>query len=373
MKILRFIKREIVLVISFLLAMVSAFIVVPDSQYISYIDFRTLSILFSLMLVMSGLSDLGVFSRIGETLISRVKSYRGIVIVLTMLCFFFSMLITNDVALITFVPFTIIVFNLAGMKDKLIITIVLETVAANLGSMITPIGNPQNLYLYSLSGLGFGEFIILMLPYGVISLVLILAGGFVFSGRGYVETKKLSEYNLGRNDKLRILVYALIFICELLVVVRILDYRIGFVIAVVLTMAAGVKNFKNVDYSLLFTFIFLFIFIGNLKRIPAVSDLLMSITNGREVIVSALASQVISNVPAAILLSGFTKNITALIVGTNLGGLGTLIASMASLISFKLYSKEEGSSVKKYIISFTLINVVMLVVLGSVALLGIFA
>lgn len=364
-----FIRREIVLFISFILAIISMCLVHVDQTYISYIDFRTLAILFCLMVIMAGLQKLLVFQQIGEALINHASSVRSMGIILVGLCFFFSMLITNDVALLTFVPFTIVVLNLSKQNEKLISLIVLETVAANLGSMMMPMGNPQNLYLYSLTDLSLLQFAGLMLPYGALSLACILVLCFFLLGKEDVRLSQKEEYVRSKRDKGQLVVYMLLFVISLLVVARVVDYRIGFVVLLLTMLLMDRRMLLGIDYSLLFTFVFLFIFIGNMKRIPAVSDFLMSIVAEREIVVSVLASQVISNVPAAILLSGFTDNIKGLIVGTNLGGLGTLIASMASLISFKLYGYTKEANKGKYIGVFTIINVGMLLLLGVLAFL----
>ena len=360
-----FVRNEIVLCVAFILALISSFIIRPSKEYIGYIDFRTLSILLSLMITMAGFQKLSVFRQIGEHLVARTNSIRGIVIILLMLCFFSSMFITNDVALLTFVPFSIVTLSISGRKDLLVLVIVLETLAANLGSMLIPLGNPQNLFLYSLSGMTILEFIGLMLPYSVLSLVLLLLSANIFLKKSQsvnVDIKP-SIYKRSKMEKLQILIYIFTFILSLLVVIGYLKYYIVLAIIVGLTLVFDRRVLRKPDYSLLFTFIFLFIFIGNIKSIPLVSNVLVEIIKENEVGVSILLSQFISNVPAAILTAGFTENISKIIIGTNLGGLGTLIASMASLISFKQYSYIEGATVKRYVKMFTTFNIVFLILL----------
>lgn len=359
----RFIKNEVVLCVAFILAVISAFVVRPDSQYISYIDFRTLSILLALMITMAGLQRLSVFRQIGELLVTKMSSIRGVVMVLIALCFFSAMFITNDVALLTFVPFSVVTLSISDRKDLYIIVIVLETVAANLGSMLTPLGNPQNLYLYSLSQMSLGQFVMLMLPYSLVALVLLVVMGIFTVKKAPVVLKDKNNYERTKRDKVMIGIYLFTFLVSILVVARVLDYRIGLIIVIAIVLILDRRVLRTPDYSLLFTFIFLFIFIGNIKRIPALSQVLQQLVRINEVGVSIVLSQFISNVPAAILCSGFTDEISKLIVGTNLGGLGTLIASMASLISFKQYSYIEGSDKRKYIGVFTLINLLFLAVM----------
>ena len=360
---LRFLQNETVLCVAFVLAAASCFFVHPDAAYAGYIDFRTLSILLCLMITMAGLQRLQLFRQIGECLVRHMSSIRGVVLVLMFLCFFSSMWITNDVALITFVSFSITTLTLAKRKDLYIPVIVIDTIAANLGSMLTPLGNPQNLYLYSKADMSFSAFIIMMLPYTVLSLLLLIITAFLLVKKDPLEAPAPNTYRRSRREKYLMALYLFYFILSLLVVVRVIDYRIGFIIIMVCTLAADKKILRNPDYSLLLTFIFLFVFIGNMKRIPALNDLLYQLIRQRELMVSVILSQFISNVPAAILCSGFTERISDLIVGTNLGGLGTLIASMASLISFKQYGYVEGSDKKRYLAFFTVLNIIFLAIL----------
>ena len=354
-KVLGFLKSEIVLVISFVLAAVSCFIVTPDKGYIEYIDFKTLALLFCLMAVTSGLGSMGVFRVLAEKMMKRVRSFSLLSLLLCLLCFFSSMLITNDVALITFVPFTLIILNMINKKDKAIILVTLETVAANLGSMATPIGNPQNLYLFSKYEMSMGDFFSAILPFATLSLVLVVIFS-LFTG------KEKIEINTEKTDfsfDTKIIVYAVLFVLSLLSVFRAVDYRILLIVSLAAIVIFDRKVLKNIDYSLLLTFVFLFVFIGNLGRITVISEFLRNTVSGREIMTGIISSQVFSNVPAAILLSNFTDNVKELLVGVNLGGLGTLIASMASLISFKLVQKEKINT-GKYILVFSLVNIAFL-------------
>lgn len=355
-KIKIFIKNEIVLIISFILAIISAFWVAPNKEYIDYIDFRTLGLLFCLMSVMAGLNKLGVFKFIAEKMLSKVKNLIELSLILGLLCFFTSMFITNDVSLITFVPFTVTSLKLSGRLDKLIWIVTVETVAANLGSMLTPIGNPQNLYLFSAFSIPFKDFILNILPYALLSLVLVVIS-CILTGGGEISIQNTRENY--KFSKLHIAVYLILFLLSLLTVFHIIPYTVTLIITVAAIIIFDKKVILSVDYSLLFTFVFLFIFIGNLGKIEPISDFLKGIVNGKEVIVGILSSQIFSNVPAAILLSKFTENAKSLLIGVNLGGLGTLIASMASLISFKFVLKEKVC-IGKYVLIFSIINIVFL-------------
>ena len=370
MKLKQFIQQETVLTAAAVLAVVSAFFVPPDAQYLGYIDLRTLAILFSLMTVMAGLRRQGFFDGLGRALLSRTHSTFQLTLVLVGLCFFGSMFITNDVSLLTFVPFTFVVLSRLGadVRRSLLIPVVcMQTIAANLGSMLTPIGNPQNLYLYGKSGMSMAEFLLLMLPYTVVSLLL-LVGWAVAVCRKQASSciGVLPEQQNTSADRKIILLDAVLFAVCLLAVVRVLPYGVAFAAVLVCVLFADPHTLRAVNYSLLLTFVAFFIFIGNLGRIPAFSGWLQEFLTGREVLVAVLASQVTSNVPAALLLSGFTAETQALIIGTNLGGLGTLIASMASLISYRQIARELPQGKKQYFGLFTLSNLIFLALLLGV-------
>jgi Na+/H+ antiporter NhaD/arsenite permease-like protein len=364
--IINFIRKETVLVAACVLAVISAFIVTPDGGYADYIDFRTLGILFCLMAVVAGMRQLGLFELLSQKLLEKATNIRQLILILLLLCFVPSMFITNDVALITFVPFAFTLLDMAGERFKkrwIMPIVVMQTVAANLGSMLTPLGNPQNLYLYGKADMGLGKFILLMLPYSLVSLLLILGWVMLVTARHNEDIRVAFDEHATIKDRRKLLMYTALFILSLLVVLRIIHYFIAFVIIFLCLLVFDRQTLKAVDYSLLITFVGFFIFIGNMGRIPAFRQFLENIINGRETLTAILASQVVSNVPAALLLSGFTNNIEALIVGTDIGGLGTLIASMASLISYKLFAQNNGGSLARYVLYFTAVNVVFLLVL----------
>lgn len=358
-KITDFIKRETVLCVSAILAVISIFFVPPSLGYISYIDLKTIVLLFCLMAVMAGLREIGVFSALANALLTRTKNFRAVSLILILLCFFTSMLITNDVALITFVPFAIEVIRKSGKSEFMIPIVVLQTVAANLGSMLTPVGNPQNLYLYSLSGMSLGDFVLLVLPYTAIAFVMLIIASFTIKSAPVEYKAEKICFSVKST-----VFYIVLFLVCMLTVANILEYWVTFIIVTAAILTANRKLLFKVDYSLLLTFIFFFIFIGNMSNVDAFRDVVSYLLGGREILVSVISSQVISNVPAAVLLSGFTDNIKSLIIGTNIGGLGTLIASMASLISYKIFASEMPEQKKKYFWQFTVWNVVFLVVLS---------
>ena len=357
-------KIDTVLCIAWILAIISAFFVYPSKEYLGYIDFRSLGILWGLMVIIQGLKENSVFDRIAGFLLSKVTKSWQLSAMLIFMCFFGSMLITNDVALITFVPFALMILHDCRREDMMIPTVVLQTVAANLGSMLTPIGNPQNLYLYGLTGMSLIGFIKIMLPFSLVSAILLVLSLLVIPGR---------EKSLSKNDrssitshfgsKRQIIIYAVLFAIALLTVVRILPWYVFAIIVLVIVGGMDYKILFRADYILLLTFIGFFIFTGNMGRIEVISSFLEEVLIGREFGVSVALSQVISNVPATLMLSGFTMNYKSLLIGVNVGGLGTLIASMASLISYKAYSKEYQEKSGKYLLVFTAFNVVFLIAL----------
>ena len=345
-------KREAVLSIALLLAVVSACFVPPSAAYFGYIDWNTLALLFSLMVVMKGYQRAGVFLCLANGLLRRVRSTRALLGVLVFLPFGLSMVVTNDVALLTFVPFGLLVLRMAGQGRQVVPLVVMQTLAANLGSMLTPMGNPQNLYLYGKSGMGFGGLCLLMLPYvavagGCLAVALLLRRPSPVQAPAAAGDVCL----LGLFQVVNALV-----VCAILALFLLLTDR---------------ALLASVDYSLLGVFAAFFIFIGNLSGVEGFQSILSGALTGHVELVAVLASQGTSNVPAALLLSGFTNQWAPLIVGCNLGGLGTLIASMASLISYKEISRAYPDQRGRYFMVFTLCNVGMLaLLLGLSALLG---
>lgn len=371
MKLLKMIfKNETVFCISFLLAVLSAFAVHPDRMYLSYPDYRTIALLFCLMIIVGGFQSLGIFSMLGHFLLRGAGSIRGLSAILVMLCFFSSMVITNDVALITFVPFTLIVFRMSGRVESVLKLVVLETIAANLGSMATPIGNPQNLYLYSIADFSAGEFLQAVLPYAGLALVMLMAAVLIQRDEPLLDVAggEENEVQKGKIFRKMIPFLFLLLLC-LLVVFRILPYQPVLICVICVVLVVNRKLYLSVDYFLLLTFLCFFIFIGNMKRIPEISGFLVSVVDGKELLMGILTSQIISNVPAAILLSGFSSDLSALLTGVNVGGLGTLIASLASLISFKFFAKEYPDKKGVYMVRFTIWNGIFLAVLTAEALL----
>ena len=363
-KLKAFLKKEPILVIAALAALASCVPVTPDRAYLGYIDFRTLALLYALMVVSAGLRKAGALEAMAHLVCLRAGSARALGVTLAAVTFFSSMLITNDVALLTFVPFAVVLLGMTGRGQDLILTVVLQTAAANLGSMLTPVGNPQNLYLYSYYELTAGDFFRITAPVWALSLLLCLLGCLA------LPRVKLAP-DLGeapKPDKKLLWLYLGLFALCLLAVFRLLPwYWLLGVLAAVL-LALDRKTLLKADFMLLLTFVAFFIFAGNLARLEAVEALVRKLLAGREYWAALLASQVVSNVPAALLLSGFTDNARELLLGVDIGGLGTPVASLASLISLKLYSRSPDAKPGKFLLVFTLVNLLLLALLSAAKL-----
>lgn len=355
-----FCKREAVLVIAAAAACVSMCFVPPDAAYLGYLDFHVLILLFCLMAVVAGISACGVLDALAARLCARAGNVRRLVIVLVLLPFFSSMLITNDVALITFVPLALLVLRAAGREKLTIHTVVLQTIAANLGSMATPVGNPQNLFLYSRFSLAPGAFFSTVLPFALVSLLLLLGAVCLLPG-GKARVALPARMPVQAGARLWVML-ALFALC-LLAVFRLCSDWLLLAAVLAALLVCDRTLFSKIDYALLATFVFFFLFAGNIARIAPLRALLAGWMQASPAVCTLLACQGVSNVPAAILLSGFTDDWRALLVYTNLGGLGTLIASLASLISLKQYLRTPHAAPLRYVLLFTGWNLAFLLIL----------
>ena len=369
-KMIRILKKQIVLVISILLAFLSMAFIPPDRQYLAYPDFPALGILFCLMVVVAGFMEQRLFDFISAVLTAKSKSIKTLSVLLVNCVFFTSMFVTNDVTLIAFIPITIGVLSHAG-QEKLIFVIVMETIAANLGSMLTPIGNPQNLYLYSYFHIHILEFLKITVPAGMTGYIIIMCIMLasknpsldVSAVRNSPGENSLKSMDTGPRNKVILWYYGGLFILCILTVLNIIDYRICFLLVLVSVVVFNRKLLKKVNYGLLMTFVSFFIFTGNVERMAAIKNAFSYFITGRAFIVSVLSSQVISNLPSAMMISRLTGDARGILLGVNIGGLGTPVASLASLISFGIYSRINGSEPAKYWRVFAFFNVSILIFL----------
>ena len=363
-KILCFFKSEIVLTLSLAAAVLSMPAALPGLAFVDDVDWNVLMLLFALMAVVAGLKKCGLMDLVSIALLKRAGNTRRLCLMLSLACFFSAMLVTNDVALITFVPLTTAL--LAAKPDTLILTVSLETVAANLGSMATPIGNPQNLYLYTHYGMSSAAFFRAVVPLALASLVLVVIASYAVKPEAFCLPAR-QEQALRRGA---LWLHAAQLALCLLSVFGLLPKWACFAAVLLSTLLLDRSLLRQVDYALLATFVCFFVFVGNLGRLPSVRAALGGVLAGNELELGILVSQIISNVPAALMLSGFTNDACALMRGVDLGGLGTLVASLASLISFKLYLKAPGARAARYLGRFTLMNAAFLAVLYALARLG---
>ena len=361
----RFIKKNTVMCIALLAAIITSFIVPIDKQYIGYFDYKTLTCLFCVLAVVCALKNINFFYMLARKVVQLFKNARMSVLALVYITFIGSMLIANDMALLTFLPLGYFVLTTTKKEKYMAFTFIMQNIAANLGGMLTPFGNPQNLYLYSKFNIPNLEFMrIMSLPF-VLSILLITLCCVIFVKP---ESLELPDEKVVLDPK-RVMLYLALFALSIAIVFRGIPYWIGLIIIPPVLFAADRKALKMVDYGLLFTFVFFFVFAGNMARIDAIIHLFSSLLEKSTLLMSVLSCQFISNVPSAILLSQFTGNYADLLVGVNIGGVGTLIASLASLITFREYVKNNPERTGYYVKMFSAFNFAFLIILVTVMML----
>ena len=354
-----FLKENVVLVIAIIAALLTSFIVPPDAKYLEYFDLKTLSCLFCVLAVVCALRNVKFFYTLARQIVRKFKNARIAILALVYITFIGSMLIANDMALLTFLPLGYFILSTTKKEKYLAFTFIMQNIAANLGGMLTPFGNPQNLYLYSKFNIPDGEFVRIMFPPFILAIALITLCCLIFVKKEALEIEE-SDVKLPIG---RVAIYLALFAVAIMMVFRFMPYQVGLIIIPLALIFLDRKALMQVDYGLLFTFVFFFIFAGNMGRIDAVRDFFSYLLNINTLVFSALSCQVISNVPSAILLSQFTDNYRELLLGVNIGGAGTLIASLASLITFKEYTKQDPDHVKQYVVKFSLFNFGFLITL----------
>lgn len=360
-----FLRRNTVLCVASLAAVATSVIVPPDAEYFEYFDLKTLTCLFCVLAVVCALKNINFFYFLAERIVRLFRSIRLSVLALVYITFIGSMLIANDMALLTFLPLGYFVLSSTGNEKYMAFTFIMQNIAANLGGMLTPFGNPQNLYLYSYFEIPAGEFVSIMLLPFLISVVLITVCCVIFVKNEPLELKKGSRE---RPDGKKALLYGVLFALAIAIVFRGIPYYLGLAVIPPVLLLVDRRALKMVDYPLLLTFVAFFIFSGNVSRIPQVRELFEFLMEKSTLLFSVLSCQLISNVPTSILLSSFTENYPALLVGVNIGGAGTLIASLASLITFKEYTSHEPGKAGAYLIKFSAFNFGFLAILTAVML-----
>ncbi|MBE6682803.1 MAG: citrate transporter [Ruminococcaceae bacterium] len=354
-----FVKKNVVMFVALIAALITSFIIPPDEAYIDYIDFKTITCLFCVLAVVCALKNIRFFYTVAKKIVRLFKNARMSILALVYITFIGSMLIANDMALLTFLPLGYFVLTTTNKRKYMAFTFIMQNIAANLGGMLTPFGNPQNLYLYSKFEIPNMEFISIMLPPFLLSVALITVCCLV-----YVKPEPLFvEDEEKRLPPIKTLIYLLLFAFSIIIVFRAIPYWYGLIVIPTALLIMDRKALLKVDYPLLFTFVFFFVFSGNMARIDIIRDFFSVLLEKSTLLFSVLSCQFISNVPSAILLSQFTENYSELLVGVNIGGVGTLISSLASLITFREYTKHNRGKAGKYIKEFSLYNFGFLIVL----------
>lgn len=352
-------KENVVLIIAIIAAVITSIIIPPDKEYLEYFDFKTLACLFSVLAVVCALRNIRFFYTLAKAIVRKFKNTKIAILALVYITFIGSMLIANDMALLTFLPLGYFILHTTGKEKYLAFAFIMQNIAANLGGMLTPFGNPQNLYLYSKFNIPDGEFVSIMFPPFCVAILLITICCLVFVKSEPMEIQEKAA----KLPIPRVIAYLILFALAILMVFRFMPYQIGLIVIIASLLILDRQALLQVDYGLLFTFVFFFIFAGNMGRIEAVRDFFSSLLQINTLIFSAMSCQVISNVPSAILLSRFTENYRELLLGVNIGGAGTLIASLASLITFKEYSKQDPKHTLSYVLKFTAFNFAFLIIL----------
>ena len=365
-KLVQLIKKNIVMFVALLAALVTMFIIPPDRAYLDYFDVKTLTCLFCVLAVVCALKNIQFFYILAKKIVQLFKNAKVAVLALVYITFIGSMLIANDMALLTFLPLGFLVLDTTGKRKYLAFTYIMQNIAANLGGMLTPFGNPQNLYLYSFFRIPTMEFMKIMAPPFVISVLLITVCCLIFVKS---EPLQVADEPI-RLPAGRTVLYLLLFALSIAIVFRGIPYGIGLAVIPAVLLFADRKALKMVDYPLLLTFVFFFVFAGNMARIEPVRRLFSWLLEKNTLVFSVLSCQVISNVPSAILLSQFTENYSQLLLGVNIGGVGTLIASLASLITFRDYTKRNPGKTGSYVLLFSAFNFGFLILLTVFALIG---
>ena len=354
-----FVKKNTVMVVALCAAIVTSVIVPPDADYVGYFDFKTLTCLFCVLAVVCALKNVNFFYVLAEKIVECFKNARLCILALVYITFIGSMLIANDMALLTFLPLGYFVLTSSRKRKYMAFTFIMQNIAANLGGMLTPFGNPQNLYLYTKFSIPTLEFVKIMAPPFLFSVALITACCFIF-----VKPEPIAfEDESVKLPLRRTVFYMLLFALAIVIVFRFIPYWIGLIVIPLALLCTDRKALKEVDYPLLLTFVFFFVFAGNMARIDSVREFFSGLLEKNTLLFSVISCQCISNVPSVILLSQFTSDYADLLVGVNIGGVGTLISSLASLITFREYTKHHPHHAMYYVETFSAFNFAFLILL----------
>ena len=361
-----FVKKEVVLSVAIVAMIITMFFVPIDKEYVEYFEYKTLIALFCMLAVVAGLKSTNIFELVSKKLIGLFKTRRAVIYCLVYGTYLFDMIVANDMSLITFLPLTYLVLHKTNNDKYLAFTFIMQTIAANMGGMITPYGNPQNLYLFSFYEIAIPEFFKALLLQSITVAVMLFVC-VLFVKNEPLTLKNEEKFEIKKKE---LAVYAILFVLVILSIFRVVPHVVTLALVILAVLIVDRKRFKYVDYALLATFCVFFVFSGNMARIDAVKELISVIVEKNTLIAGVVSCQFISNVPTAIFLSKFTQNWQDLLIAVNIGSLGIIISSLASLITLKEYLKHQPEGLKKYMIKFTLLNTTFLVVLSAVTLLS---
>lgn len=364
MQVIKFIKKHTVFCIAALAAIITSVIIPPDSQYLTYFDWKTLACLFLTLAVICALRNIKFFTILARRLVLITGNLRTLFLMLITITFLGSMIIANDMALITFLPLGYFALSVSKNEKYMAYLFILQNISANLGGMLTPFGNPQNLYLYSYFNIPTAEFTKIMFPPFLVAILLLLLSSLIVKPIKLTITDDFKE----KLNTPKTILYLALFAVSILIVFRIIEFWVGLIIIPIVLFIVDKDSLKMVDYPLLGTFFLFFIFAGNLSRMEVVNSFVSSLLEKNTLLVSIISCQGISNVPSAILLSRFTTDYKSLLLGVNIGGVGTLISSLASLITFSEYKILYPDKTKNYFYLFTLLNFIFLIIMTLITM-----
>ncbi len=334
-KVLKFFKNNIIFTIVVVIAAISCFFVPFDKGYLDYFEWNTLACIFLLLLIIAGFANIQFFEKVARIIVKRFKNTRSVIMCLIFVTYVSALINANDMSLLTFLPLAYIVLKYTNNQRYIAFTFIMQNIASNLGGMLVPTGNPQNLYIFSFYKMSLWEFLKIMALPTLMALVLIVIVCM------FVKKEPLT-YVDNTNNKLNVkksIIYGVLYLITLLVVLRVIPWWIAMIVIVIAMAICDWKSFLMVDYTVPLTFVCFFIFSGNMARIPAITNLMESFVDKYTYLTAYISCNLISNVPTAVLLSKFTNNYAHLLVSVNVASLGIIFSSLSGVIALKEYTK----------------------------------
>lgn len=357
----RAIAHNPILIVAAIAALVTMVLVPPDDEYLGYFDWHTLICLFCILATLSAIGSSGLLDWVSHSIAEHVHSTRTLIVALVTVTLGCSMVLSNDMTLVTVLPLATVLLKSVHREREIPFAFIVITLTANLGGMLLPFGNPHNLYLYSIFHLTFGQFVGTMAPPLILSMVLIYACcRFVHTER--FSYTKPDDVVISRKHAL---LYTALFVVCILMTVNVVPYLMGMAVVVAVLAIVDHEVFAKTDYALIMTFICFFIFSGNIARVPGVADFFASLLGSGAFLTTLISSQVISNVPAAILISHFSNDWAGIALGSNVGGVGTPISSLATLITLRQFQKAHVGGMGRFLGKFEVYNFAFLIVVAA--------